>query len=253
MPALLADTAGDRRTPDPAPTPTAAAVVEAVVADVAEAQSLGYTIVDLLPAARAAPPSTSANVSHWFRQLFALLPPAGKASLRPRGVQGLSGDDLAHTSTDYAEPWPVCANRGLLSVVAGRVRELRPAGDGGLTVRYETAGTLRSSRPGSSWTAGASPAWPKGPPGRTEPAAHRDRTRDETGRALAVNHDFAAAPGLFVLRPLFAGTAQGDDYIWFLENVPVIHGLAERVAHAAWRELGAATSPSQTTILPAGS
>ena len=53
---------------------------------------------------------------------------------------------------------------------------------------------------------------------------------NETGRGLAVDHDFAAAPGLFVLGPLLAGTAQGDDYIWFLENVPVIHGLAERVA-----------------------
>ncbi len=70
---------------------------------------------------------------------------------------------------------------------------------------------------------------------------------NETGRGLAVDHDFAAAHGLFVLGPLLAGTAQGDDYIWFLENVPVIHRLAERVAHAVWRQLGATTPPSQAS------
>jgi hypothetical protein len=70
---------------------------------------------------------------------------------------------------------------------------------------------------------------------------------------LAVDHDFAVAPGLFVLGPLLAGIAQGADYIWFLENVPVIHRLAERVARAAWRQLGAPTSPTGGTISPVGS
>ena len=252
MPALLAAIDGDGRTPDPAPTPTAAAVVEAVVADVAEAQSLGYTIVDLLPAARAAPPSTSANVSHWFRQLFALLPPPEKRAFVNAEYKAYR-ETIRHTSTDYAEAVARLRDRGLLSVVAGRVRELRPAADGGLTVRYETAGTLRELAAGivvdcrgfAGVAEGAHPV---------VQSLLRTGTvlANETGRGLAVDHDFAAAPGLFVLGPLLAGTAQGDDYIWFLENVPVIHGLAERVAHAAWRQLGAATSPSQTTILPAG-
>src|SRR5437764_1164407 len=57
MPALLAAIEGETA----APAHSAAAVVEAVVGDVAEAHSQGYTIVDLLPAARAAPPATSAN------------------------------------------------------------------------------------------------------------------------------------------------------------------------------------------------
>jgi uncharacterized NAD(P)/FAD-binding protein YdhS len=67
---------------------------------------------------------------------------------------------------------------------------------------------------------------------------------NETGRGLAVDHDFAAAPGLFVLGPLLAGTAQGADYIWFLENVPVIHRLAERVARAALQRLDAPSGAS---------
>ena len=263
MPALLAAIEGDGRTPDPDPapgaaaptaaTPTAAAVVQAVVADVAEAQSLGYTIVDLLPAARAAPPSTSANVSHWFRQLFALLPPLEKRAFVNAEYKAYR-ETIRHTSTDYAEAVARLRARGLLSVRAARVRELRPAADGGLTVRYETAGMLRELAAGIVVDC-------RGFAGVAEGAHPVVRSllrtgtvlANETGRGLAVDGDFAAAHGLFVLGPLLAGTAQGDDYIWFLENVPVIHGLAERVARAAWRELGAATSPSQTTILPAGS
>ena len=61
---------------------------------------------------------------------------------------------------------------------------------------------------------------------------------NDTGRGLAVDDELAAAPGLFVLGPLLAGTAQGADYIWFLENVTRIHQLAERVAVAVWDTLG---------------
>jgi uncharacterized NAD(P)/FAD-binding protein YdhS len=258
MPALLAAIEGDGRTPDPDPaptaaTPTAAAVVEAVVADVAEAQSLGYTIVDLLPAARAAPPSTSANVSHWFRQLFAVLPPPEKRAFVNAEYKAYR-ETIRHTSTDYAEAVARLRARGLLSVRAARVRELRSAADGGLTVRYETVGTVQELAAGivvdcrgfAGVAEGAHPV---------VQSLLRTGTvlANETGRGLAVDRDFAAAHGLFVLGPRLAGPAQGDDYIWFLENVPVIHGLAERVARAAWRELGAATPPSQTTILPAGS
>jgi uncharacterized NAD(P)/FAD-binding protein YdhS len=73
---------------------------------------------------------------------------------------------------------------------------------------------------------------------------------NDTGRGLAVGGDFAAAPGLFVLGPLLAGTAQADDYIWFLENVPVIHGLAARVARAAWGRLA---TPLSTSVSPVAS
>jgi uncharacterized NAD(P)/FAD-binding protein YdhS len=245
LPALLADIEAEGQTPPP----TAAAVVEAVVADVAEAESLGYTIVDLLPAARAAPPSTSANVSHWFRQLFALLPPAEKRAFVNAEYKAYR-ETIRHTSTDYAEAVARLRERGLLSMLAARVRELRPAPDGGLTVRYEMAGGMRElaaatvvdCRGFAGVADGAHPA---------VQSLLRTGTvlANETGRGLAVDHDFAAAPGLFVLGPLLAGTAQDADYIWFLENVPVIHRLAERVAHAAWRRLGAPTSPQKVREL----
>ena len=251
MPALLAAIDGDGQAPDTALT--AAAVVEAVVADVAEAQSHGYTIVDLLPAARAAPPAASANVSHWFRQLFALLPPAEKRAFVNSEYKAYR-ETIRHTSTDYAEAVARLRDRGLLSVLAAQVRALRPATDGRLTVRYEAAGRTGELAAGivvdcrgfAGVTEGVHPVV------RSLLRAGTVRA-NETGRGLAVDRDFAAAPGLFVLGPLLAGTAQGADYIWFLENVPVIHRLAERVAHAAWRELGASTSPSQATISPAGS
>jgi uncharacterized NAD(P)/FAD-binding protein YdhS len=249
MPALLAAIEGEGQTP----APTAAGVVEAVVADVAEAESLGYTIVDLLPAARAAPPSTSANVSHWFRQLFALLPPAEKRAFVNAEYKAYR-ETIRHTSTDYAEAVARLRDRGLLSVLAARVRDLRPAPDGGLTLRYEMAGRPRMLAAGTVVDCRGFAGVAEG----AHPAVQsllRTGTvlANETGRGLAVDHDFAAAPGLFVLGPLLAGTAQGADYIWFLENVPVIHRLAERVAHAAWRRLGAPTSPSQATISPVGS
>jgi uncharacterized NAD(P)/FAD-binding protein YdhS len=249
MPALLAAIEGETA----APAHTAAAVVEAVVGDVAEAHSQGYTIVDLLPAARAAPPSTSANVSHWFRQLFALLPPAEKRAFVNTEYKAYR-ETIRHTSTDYAEAVARLRDRGLLSVLAARVRELRPAPDAGITVRYEMSGEPRE-------LAAATVVDCRGFAGVAEGAhpAVRSLLRtgtvlaNETGRGLAVDQDFAAAPGLFVLGPLLAGTAQNPDYIWFLENVPVIHGLAERVAQAAWRRLGAPTSPSQATIPSIGS
>jgi uncharacterized NAD(P)/FAD-binding protein YdhS len=251
LPALLAAAQAEGQTP--APGLTAAAVVEAVVADVAEAASLGYTIVDLLPAARAAPPPPSANVAHWFRQLFALLPPAEKRAFVNAEYKAYR-QTIRHTSTDYAEAVARLRDRGLLSVLAARVGDLQPAPDGGLTLRYEMAGRLRTMAAGAVVDCRGFAGAAEG----AHPAVQgllRTGTvlANDTGRGLAVDHDFAAAPGLFVLGPLLAGTAQGDDHIWFLENVPVIHQLAERVAHAAWRRLGAPTSPSQATVSPVGS
>ena len=242
LPALLAAVEGEGQTPVPAPT--SAALVEAVVADAAEAESLGYTIVDLLPAARATPPPTSANVSHWFRRLFALLSPEEKRAFVNAEYKAYR-ETIRHTSTDYAEAVARLRERELLTVLAGRVRELRPAPDGGLTVRYETAGRMRTLAAGivvdcrgfAGVAEGANPAVRRLMRSGTVRA-------NATGRGLAVDHDFAAAPGLFVLGPLLAGTAQGADYIWFLENVPVIHRLAERVARAALQRLDAPSGAS---------
>jgi len=225
---------------------TAAALVDAVVADVADAEQLGYTIVDLLPAARATPPPTSANLSHWFRQLFALLPPGEKRAFVDTEYRAYR-ESIRHTSTDYAEAVARLRERRLLTVLAAWVSDLQPAPDGGLTVRYETAeatatlaaGIVVDCRGFAGVARGAHPAVQ----GLLRSgAAHAN----ETGRGLAVDGDFAAAPGLFVLGPLLAGTAQDPDYIWFLENVPVIHVLAERVARAAWRRLGAAAAATPT-------
>jgi uncharacterized NAD(P)/FAD-binding protein YdhS len=251
LPALLAAVEGEGQTP--APPATAAAVVDAVVADVAEAESLGYTIVDLLPAARAAPPSTSANVSHWFRQLFALLPPAEKRAFVNVEYKAYR-ETIRHTSTDYAEAVARLRDRGLLSVLAARVRDVQPAPDGGLTLRYEMAGRLRELAAGAVVDCRGFAGVAEGAHPALQSLLRTGAVRaNETGRGLAVDHDFAAAPGLFVLGPLLAGTAQGADYIWFLENVPVIHRLAERVALAAWRQLGAPTAPTEGTISPVGS
>jgi uncharacterized NAD(P)/FAD-binding protein YdhS len=251
LPALLAAADGDSQTR--APAPTAAAVVEAVVADVAEAESLGYTIVDLLPAARAAPPATSANVSHWFRQLFALLPPEEKRVFVNTEYKAYR-ETIRHTSTDYAEAVARLRDRGLLSVLAARVRDVRPAPDGGLILRYEVAGRPRELAAGAVVDCRGFAGVAEGAHPAVRSLLRRGTVlANETGRGLAVDHEFAAAPGLFVLGPLLAGTAQHGDYIWFLENVPVIHRLAERVAHAAWSRLGARTSSSEGTISPVSS
>lgn len=250
LPALLAAVEGEGQTA--ASALTSAAVVEAVVADFAEAESLGYTIVDLLPAARAAPPPTSANLAHWFGRLFDLLPPAQKRAFVNAGYKAYR-EAIRHTSTDYAEAVARLRQRELLTVLAARVHDLRPASDGGLTVRYETARGVRELAAGIVVDC-------RGFAGVAE-GAHLTIRRllragtvraNATGRGIAVDQDFAAAPGLFVLGPLLAGTAQGADYIWFLENVPVIHRLAERVARAGWQRLGAPTSPAPSPATVSG-
>ena len=233
LPALLTAAEADGDTPKLA----SRTVVEALVADAREMESQGYTIVDMLPAARAAPPEPSANLSHWFRQIFPRLSPAEKRAFVNTEYKAYR-ETIRHTSTDYAEAVVRLRERGLLRVLPGRVSELRPAQDG-LTVRYETAdgtqdleaGIVVDCRGFSGVATGVNPA--------VRPMLQSGAVREnESGRGLAVDHDFAAAPGLFVLGPLLAGTARGDDYIWFLENVPVIHGLAQRVARAALQRLG---------------
>jgi uncharacterized NAD(P)/FAD-binding protein YdhS len=248
MPALLA--ALEREGQTPAPAPTASALVEAVVADAAEAESLGYTIVDLLPAARATPPSTSANLSHWFRRLFALLPPEEKRAFVNAGYKAYR-ETIRHTSTDYAEAVARLRERGLLTVLAGQVRDLRPAPDGGLNVRYEAAGRMQTLAAGVVVDCRGFAGVAEGAHTTVQRLLRAGTVRaNDTGRGLAVDQDFAAAPGLFVLGPLLAGTAHGDDYIWFLENVPVIHRLAERVARTAWHRLGA-PAPASPAPSPA--
>ncbi len=242
LPALLAALEDEGHTPELA----SATLVEALVADAQESESLGYTIVDMLPAARAAPPPTSANLSHWFRQIFPRLSPAEKRAFVNTEYKAYR-ETIRHTSTDYAEAVVRLRERGLLSVRAGRVRELQPTPDG-VTVRYETAGGVQDLKAGivvdcrgfSGVAAGANSA--------VRSLLHSGAVRaNESGRGLAVDHDFAAAPGLFVLGPLLAGTARGDDYIWFLENVPVIHGLAERIARAALQRLDTPAEASSAT------
>ncbi len=53
---------------------------------------------------------------------------------------------------------------------------------------------------------------------------------NESGLGLRVDAGFEAARGLAVLGPLLAGTAQGGEYIWHLEDVPRIHAYADRIA-----------------------
>ncbi len=234
LPALVA--AGEREG-TPAPALTSARLVEAVVSDAAEAERLGYTIVDLLPATRATPPPTSANVAHWFGRLFALLPPAEKRAFVNADFKAYR-ETVRHTSTDYAEAVARLRERGVLTVLAARVRDLRPAPDGRLTVRYETAGRMRTLAAGIVVDCRGFAGVADGAHPTVQRLLRTGTVRaNETGRGLAVDDELAAAPGMFVLGPLLAGTAQGADYIWFLENVPRIHQLAERVAGAMWHRL----------------
>ena len=55
-------------------------------------------------------------------------------------------------------------------------------------------------------------------------------TPNPSNLGLRVNEDFEAAPGLAVLGPLLAGTSQGEDHIWHLEDIPRIFAYAARVA-----------------------
>lgn len=246
LPALLAAAEGEGETP--ASALTSAALVEAVVADTAEAERLGYTIVDLHPAARATPPPTSANLAHWFSRLFAMLPPAEKRAFVSADYKAYR-ETIRHTSADYAEAVARLRERGLLTVLAARVRDLGPAPDGGLTVRYETAGGMRKLAAGIVVDCRGFAGVAEGAHPTVQRLLRAGTVRaNETGRGLAVDHDLAAAPGLFVLGPLLAGTAHGADYIWFLENVPRIHQLAERVARAAWRRLDAPAAASPATV-----
>ena len=180
MPALLAATDGDRRPPDS--VLTAAAVVDAVVADVAEAQSRGYTIVDLLPAARAAPPTNAADVSHWFRQLFALLSPAEKREFVNTEYKAYR-ETIRHTSTDYAEAVARLRDRGCSRYFPREFTGCNRAPTAPSPCGTRRRGGCRRSRLAPSWTAEDSRARPKGhtrsyraccakvPSARTKPAA----------------------------------------------------------------------------------
>ena len=246
LPALLAAVEAEGQTSVPALT--SARLVEAVVADAAEAKRLGYTIVDLLPATRATPPPTSANLAHWFGRLFACLPPAEKRAFVSADFKAYR-ETVRHTSTDYAEAVARLRGRGQLTVLAARVGELRPAPDGGLTVRYEAAGRMRELGAGIVVDCRGFAGVADGAHPTVQRLLRTGTVRaNETGRGLAVDDDLAAAPGLFVLGPLLAGTAHGTDYIWFLENVPRIHQLAERVAAAMWHRLGVRAAASPTTV-----
>ncbi|MBF9132803.1 FAD/NAD(P)-binding protein [Plantactinospora sp. S1510] len=211
--------------------PSSAELVEAVIRDVAAGRDRGYTIVDMLPALGAA-----------FGSALPQLPPTQVRRFvetdSPRYRRA-----IRHTSTDYALAIRRLVAAGRLSLGRAAVTDVAPGPAGQLVV---TAGDTRLPAVAVIDCRGFADVRTAAGPLLRDLLATGTVTANPSFRGLDVNERLEAAPGLFVLGPLLAGTSRGADQIWSLENVPRIHVLAKRVAGEIRTRLGVdAPGPSR--------
>ncbi|MGC4897477.1 FAD/NAD(P)-binding protein [Micromonospora sp. DT31] len=207
--------------------PSSAALVDAVIGDVADGRRRGYTIVDMLPALGAA-----------FNTVLPLLPPTQFRrfvevdSARYRRT-------IRHTSTDYARSIRRLTAAGRLTLHRATVADVAPGTADELVV---TTGEARLPAAAVVDCRGFTDVGSAAGPLLPDLLASGTVTANPSGRGIAVNERLEAAPGLFVHGPLLAGTSRGTDQIWSLENVPRIHALAGRVANEIRTRLSADAS-----------
>lgn len=192
---------------------TAHELLRALEADVVAGRELGLTVPDIYPAVHAE-----------FIRVFEQLPVAERkcmVDVYSRIYLSL----LRKTSTVYAAGARRLVERGKLVNVAGRVDAVAARPDG-FEVTVAGAGTF-SGRVVLDCRGFGRLATD---PFVGELVRAGVVQANDSGLGLRVDAGFEAAPGLAVLGPLLAGTAQGGEYIWHLEDIPRIYAYADRIA-----------------------
>jgi uncharacterized NAD(P)/FAD-binding protein YdhS len=218
--------------------PTSAALTEAVRRDVALGRARGYTIVDMLPA-----------LSPAFSAVMALLTPVERRRFVEQDYT-VYRELVRHAAPEYASAAARLARRGQLTLVRGRVAAIDRTSTVDMAMRLHRGGPAATIPAAAVFDCRGFAAVAD-----TDNPAVRDlvdsaaAAPNACGRGLRVTEHFEAADGLFVLGPALAGTAQGRDNIWSLENIPRIHALADRVAGRLWGQLFADV-PSVTVDVP---
>lgn len=195
---------------------TSERLVGALRADVERSRTQEYAIVDI-----------ERVVAAEFTASFRLLTPAQKrrfVNIYYVDYQRL----MRHTSPPYASAAARLAASGRLRLVRAGVAGIDPAPSGELAVRLSDGARLTAAAVfDCRGFAGV---------GQTINPLVRDMVAsglalpNRSGRGLVIDEHLQAAPGLFVMGPLLAGTSRGDDHIWSLKSVARIHVLAARVA-----------------------
>jgi uncharacterized NAD(P)/FAD-binding protein YdhS len=212
-------------------------MVDALLRDVAAGRRSGYTTVDMLPAIRDA-----------FGVALSQLPPAE----RRRFVEDdfwRYRETVRHISPTYAMAIDRLGQRLPLRVRRADVAGVQVDGHGEVAVSLRFAGSQVDSV-----VSGAALFDCRGfadlrdaPPAVLADLLASGIVRpNNCGRGVAVNEQLEAAPGLFVLGPLLAGTSRGRDQIWSLENIPRMYALADRIAVGVRDQLG--TDPVGTAV-----
>ncbi len=209
---------------------TADALLAALAAEVAAARAVGFTIPDVYPTLH----------GHFLTAFGAM------SEVEKRRVVDVYSRTyltlLRKTSSVYAQGVRRLAERGGLTLVSGQVSGVTGDADGfsvemvdgrrftGQVVldcrgfgRPDTDPLLRGMLDGGTITL------------------------NDSGRGVRVGPGFEAAPGLAVLGPLLAGTAQDGEYVWHLEDIPRIWAYADRVVATLQKRLSKAASEDAVT------
>lgn len=203
---------------------SAHAILNAAAADAEFGRRLGYTSLDY-----------SGPICRAFSEVFVRL----SFEERRRFVEEYGGQFTAlnrHSPPEYAAAAEFFHQGGRLRLVCARVTAverliarragftIRAVGTSGAEVLIRAAAVIDCRGSGSL-------------PSNRVPLL-RSILRPESSIArvnrsilgIAVNTDFEASPGVFVMGPLLSGHATRRDAIWNLESAPRIHFLSERLA-----------------------
>lgn len=215
---------------------TAAELMDALESDVTAARVAGLTIPDTYPVLHSE-----------FLRVFEQLPDAEKkrvVDVHSRRYLAL----LRKTSPIYSAGASSLARAGKLVNVAGRVTAVEPTTDGFEVFlddgRSLTGRTVLDCRGFADLS---------GDPLIKNMITSGTVRCNDSGLGLLVDAGFEAAPGLTVLGPLLAGTAQGGEYIWHLEDIPRIYAYADRVAASVSRRIAEDSTEHQDSAVRSAS
>jgi uncharacterized NAD(P)/FAD-binding protein YdhS len=138
---------------------------------------------------------------------------------------------VRHTPPAYADAASRLAAGGRLTLVHSRVTAVTPAGP---VLRVAVAGAPPLDAAAVFDCRGFVGVRDTDNPVVRALVAAGTAEPNRCGRGLRVNPRLEAAPGLFVLGQVLAGTSHPGAHIWSLENIARIHALAEPVAGHLW-------------------
>jgi uncharacterized NAD(P)/FAD-binding protein YdhS len=218
---------------------TAVALFDAARADIREAMSRGYTVVDVME-----------TIRHRFNGAFERLDAAQKKEFVDKYGERYRSL-LRWTSPDYGRAMASLRREGRLRVAAGRVEQTERQGhlyritvvkrDG---VRSIFSAPVVIDCMGQQQLATSTNLLIRG----LVDGGLADVT--PSGHGLAVNGAFEAAPRLYVMGPLLAGMSDGADHLWRLESIPRIADLATRLGQHLAQQMAPAFASTAACAAP---